>query len=175
MQTSGLGDPDGDGEDRRLPILLLLDGLYANGPVMQRCLRAHWQFMIVLKDPDLSTVWQEFHALHALKPQALQRNRGRRRQHFTWAIPWHGSLGSCAVCIRNLACAVLFAASGIPAPPPGSILRGCVGSSPNRSCCNSSNLARACPTPPAKRGILRAGKQARLAIVPEIPRALTSQ
>ncbi len=40
----------------RLPILLLLDGLYANGPVMQRCLRAHWQFMIVLKDKDLPTV-----------------------------------------------------------------------------------------------------------------------
>jgi hypothetical protein len=53
----------------RLPILLLLDGLYANGPVMRRCLRAHWQFMIVLKDKDLSTVWQEFRALHALKPQ----------------------------------------------------------------------------------------------------------
>jgi hypothetical protein len=38
----------------RLPILLLLDGLYANGPVMRRCLRAHWQFMIVLKDKDTS-------------------------------------------------------------------------------------------------------------------------
>jgi hypothetical protein len=25
--------------------------------------------MIVLKDKDLSTVWQEFRALHALKPQ----------------------------------------------------------------------------------------------------------
>jgi hypothetical protein len=67
----------------RLPILLLLDGLYANGPVMQCCLRAHWQFMIVLKDQDLPSVWQEFHALQALKPQALQRNWGRRRQRFT--------------------------------------------------------------------------------------------
>jgi hypothetical protein len=68
----------------RLPILLLLDGLYANGPVMQRCLHANWQFMIVLQDKDLSTVWQEFHALRTLKPQALQRCWGRRRQHFTW-------------------------------------------------------------------------------------------
>jgi hypothetical protein len=68
----------------RLPILLLLDGLYANGPVMRRCLRAHWQFMIVLKDKDLSTVWQEFRALHALKPQAVQRCWGRRRQRFIW-------------------------------------------------------------------------------------------
>ena len=69
----------------RLPILLLLDGLYANGPVMQCCRDYHWQFMIVLKDQDLSTVWQEFRALHALKPQALQRCWGRRRQHFTWS------------------------------------------------------------------------------------------
>lgn len=29
----------------RLPILLLLDGLYANRPVMQRCHANHWQFM----------------------------------------------------------------------------------------------------------------------------------
>ncbi len=158
----------------RLPILLLLDGLYANGPVMQRCRGNRWQFMIVLKDPNLSTVWQAFHALPALKPQALQRNRGRRRQHFTWAIPWNGSLGSCAVCIRNLACAVLFASSGIPAPPPGSIRHGCVCSSPSRPCCNSNNLVRACPRPPAERGADRAGKQPRLAIVPEIPRPLDS-
>jgi hypothetical protein len=94
VRTSRRGDPDGDGEHRRLPILLLLDGLYANGPVMQRCLRAHWQFMIVLKDPDLSTVWQEFHALPALKPQALQRNRGRRRQHFTWVNDIDYAFGS---------------------------------------------------------------------------------
>ncbi len=68
----------------RLPILLLLDGLYANGPVMQRCRGHHWQFMIVLKDQDLSTVWQEFRALHSLKPQGFQQNWGKRRQHFTW-------------------------------------------------------------------------------------------
>lgn len=48
---------------RRLPILLLLllllDGLYANGPVMQRCRGYHWQFMIVPGGQDLSTVWQD--------------------------------------------------------------------------------------------------------------------
>ena len=68
----------------RLPILLLLDGLYANGPVMQRCRQYHWQFMIVLKDQDLSTVWEEFHALHALQPNRFQRNWGPRRQRFSW-------------------------------------------------------------------------------------------
>ena len=78
----------------RLPILLLLDGLYANGPVMQRCRGYHWQFMIVLKDKDLSTVWQEFRALHALKPQALQRCWGRRRQRFTWVNDIDYAFGS---------------------------------------------------------------------------------
>lgn len=78
----------------RLPILLLLDGLYANGPVMQCCRDYHWQFMIVLKDKDLSTVWQEFLALHALKPQAVQRGWGRRRQHFTWVNDIDYAFGS---------------------------------------------------------------------------------
>ena len=78
----------------RLPILLLLDGLYANGPVMQRCRDHHWQFMIVLKDQDLSTVWQEFHALHSLKPQTLQRNWGKRQQHFAWVNDIDYAFGS---------------------------------------------------------------------------------
>jgi hypothetical protein len=68
----------------RLPILLLLDGLYANGPVMQRCRQSHWQFMIVLKDQDLSTVWEEFYALHAVQPDGCQRHWGERRQRFSW-------------------------------------------------------------------------------------------
>jgi hypothetical protein len=69
---------------RRLPIPLLLDGLYANGPVMQRCRGYHWQFMIVLGDQALSTVWQEVRRPAFLKPQTLQRHWGRRQQHFTW-------------------------------------------------------------------------------------------
>ena len=68
----------------RLPILLLLDGLYANGPVMHRCRQFHWQFMIVLKDQDRSTVWEEFHALHAVQPTGCQRHWGERRQRFSW-------------------------------------------------------------------------------------------
>ena len=63
-----------------------------------------------------------------------------------------------AACIRNSACAAPSPSSGIPAPPPGSILRGCACSSPNRSCCNSNNLVRACPRPLPKRGALSAGK-----------------
>ncbi|MEW6663288.1 MAG: hypothetical protein ACOY9Y_05410, partial [Bacillota bacterium] len=34
----------------KLPLTLLLDGLYANGPVMAVCRKNKWDFMIVLKD-----------------------------------------------------------------------------------------------------------------------------
>ncbi|WP_157817397.1 transposase family protein [Candidatus Thiodictyon syntrophicum] len=68
----------------RLPILLLLDGLYADGPVMQCCHQYHWQFMIVFKDKDLPTVWEEFHALHAVQPAGCQRDWGERHQRFSW-------------------------------------------------------------------------------------------
>ena len=69
----------------RLPILLLLDGLYANGPLMRRCSAYHWQFMIVLRDNSLASVWEEFHALSALTPgNRHQQHWGGREQRFTW-------------------------------------------------------------------------------------------
>lgn len=68
-----------------LPILLLLDGLYANGPIMARCRQLNWQFMIVLKNKDLPNVWDEFKGLKPLQPKnCLKRSWGDRRQHFTW-------------------------------------------------------------------------------------------
>ena len=37
----------------RLPVMILLDGLYAQGPVMELCVKNRWDFMIVLKDKSL--------------------------------------------------------------------------------------------------------------------------
>jgi len=69
----------------RLPILLLLDGLYPNGPIMQRCRSYHWDFMIVLKDGSLPTVWEEYHSLlHEQQANRMQQNWGERRQRFEW-------------------------------------------------------------------------------------------
>ena len=69
----------------RLPILLLLDGLYPNGPIMERCRGYHWDFMIVLKDGSLSSVWEEYHSLaHEQQANRMQQNWGERRQHFQW-------------------------------------------------------------------------------------------
>src|SRR5688572_12905910 len=69
----------------RLPILVLLDGLYPNGPILELCRRYHWQFMIVLQDGSLPSVWEEVEGLRSLQAQQfLKRNWGNRRQHFWW-------------------------------------------------------------------------------------------
>ncbi len=73
------------GEFPRLAILLLLDGLYPNGPLIELCRKNHWQFMIVLQDKSLPSVWEEYEGLRKLEPQnKLSRNWGNRRQHFQW-------------------------------------------------------------------------------------------
>jgi hypothetical protein len=69
----------------RLPILVLLDGLYPNGPIFELCRRYHWQFMIVLQDGSLPSVWEEVEGLRALQPQQfLKQSWGHRQQHFWW-------------------------------------------------------------------------------------------
>jgi len=69
----------------RLPIMLLLDGLYPNGPVMERCQKHNWQFMIVLKDDSLPTVWEEYNGLLDLQSDNHKRlNWGDRKQSFYW-------------------------------------------------------------------------------------------
>jgi hypothetical protein len=68
-----------------LPIILLLDGLYANGPLMEYCQKKNWQYMIVLKEADLKTIWREFYSLCSMEKnnQHPQKWNGRE-QHFTW-------------------------------------------------------------------------------------------
>ncbi len=68
-----------------LPVLLLLDGLYPTGPVMARCRQYHWQFMIVLKDDSLPSVWEEYNGLLDLQPNnRMRQNWGNRQQQFQW-------------------------------------------------------------------------------------------
>lgn len=69
----------------RLPITVLLDGLYANGPVFELCRRYNWQFMIVLQDGSLPSVWEEAIGLSKLQPEnTLEQSWGERRQSFWW-------------------------------------------------------------------------------------------
>jgi hypothetical protein len=68
-----------------MPIVLLLDGLYPHGPVLELCRQYHWQFMIVLQDGSLPSVWEEFRGLGRLERQNhLERKWGNRKQRFRW-------------------------------------------------------------------------------------------
>jgi hypothetical protein len=68
-----------------LKIMLLLDGLYAKGPVVEICRKNKWQFMIVLKDDALPSVMNEFESLSALEKQNSNRQTwGNRKQTFRW-------------------------------------------------------------------------------------------
>lgn len=51
-----------------LPIMLLLDGLYPNGPIIELCRKNHWDFMIVLQDKSLKSVWEEYEGLKRFEP-----------------------------------------------------------------------------------------------------------
>lgn len=75
----------------RLNIMLVLDGLYTNGPIISLCERYGWGYMIVLKDGSLKSVWDEFHGLKGLVGNNQKRqNWHDRRQTITWVngIPY---------------------------------------------------------------------------------------
>ena len=73
-----------------LPIMVLLDGLYPNGPIMELCRQNHWDFMIVLQDDSLTSLWEEIQGRQQLEqrklepPKVWSQNWGRRRQRFQW-------------------------------------------------------------------------------------------
>jgi len=67
-----------------LPIMVLLDGLFAQGPVMSRLREYNWHYMIVLQDGSLPHVWQEYQGLRRLltEQDRLSQLWGDRHQHF---------------------------------------------------------------------------------------------
>ncbi|MCP4135163.1 MAG: transposase family protein [bacterium] len=80
-----------------LRIMVLLDGLYANGPVIEICKKKKWQFMIVLKSKSLKSVWEEYEGLKKLLPgNKLEMKWGNRIQRFYWVNDidyYYGSSG----------------------------------------------------------------------------------
>ncbi|MFH1184926.1 MAG: hypothetical protein V1755_07790, partial [Chloroflexota bacterium] len=52
----------------RLPLCLLLDGLFAGGPTFSICAQAGWKFIIVLPEEGIPTLHEEFNALLPLFP-----------------------------------------------------------------------------------------------------------
>ena len=70
----------------RLRIMVLIDGLYANGPIIETCCRHGWQYMIVLQDKSLPSVWREYEELRRRQSgNQTRRTWGDRRQLFQWA------------------------------------------------------------------------------------------
>ena len=51
----------------RLPICILADGLYTNVALMDICKQYQWQFIVVFKDGNLPSVWEEVNSLLPLE------------------------------------------------------------------------------------------------------------
>jgi hypothetical protein len=72
-------------------LLIVADGLYPCGPVMDICRKCKWDFMVVLPSARLKTVWEDAEGLHRLEPENSRTNRwGDHDQAFWWAnnIPY---------------------------------------------------------------------------------------
>jgi hypothetical protein len=74
----------------RLPICLLLDGLYAGGPTFQLCQDYDWKYLVVLQDADLPNVHRSYNtALPHLPDNHKQVSLGEKEddgfQVYRWA------------------------------------------------------------------------------------------
>lgn len=68
-----------------LPITILLDGLYPNGPIISLCHKYNWDYMMVLKDDDLKTVWEEAYGLKKLETNNTKESTWKgHKQKFWW-------------------------------------------------------------------------------------------
>jgi hypothetical protein len=47
----------------RLPICLLLDGLYAGGPTFPLCQDYDWKYLIILREDDLPNLHHSYQAI----------------------------------------------------------------------------------------------------------------
>jgi hypothetical protein len=72
----------------RLPVCLLLDGLFAGGPTFALCEQYRWKYLVVLTEDDLSSVHQEFKALLPLASENHLRFypsvQPKTRQDYHW-------------------------------------------------------------------------------------------
>jgi len=70
----------------RLPVCLLFDGLYCNGPVMDICKENGWQWIAVFKEGNLPSVHQELELLPDGAFGTLERNMPHKntRQKCRW-------------------------------------------------------------------------------------------
>jgi hypothetical protein len=69
----------------RLPVCVLLDGIYANQNVFALCKRYHWHYIITFMPGRLPTAFREFQSLKVLCPEnALEARVDGRYQRLSW-------------------------------------------------------------------------------------------
>jgi hypothetical protein len=69
----------------RLPICLLLDAGFANQNVIRLCRQLGWEFIITFKEGSLPEVFDEFHRLQRLRPDAVrEQDHDGRYQRLAW-------------------------------------------------------------------------------------------
>ena len=71
---------------------IVVDGLYACGPIIHICKQHHWDYMIVFKDNCLKDVWEDAEGLMKLEQENhYECNWGNRHQVYTWAnaVPYY--------------------------------------------------------------------------------------
>jgi hypothetical protein len=67
-------------------VTMVLDGLYATGPMMSTCTNYGWEFMITLKRGCLNTVWEDYEGLQKIeKENTLEARWGERYQLYHWS------------------------------------------------------------------------------------------
>jgi hypothetical protein len=72
----------------RLPICVLLDGLFACGPVMQLCEENNWKYLIVLQDKDLPNVQRTFETVQYLAPENRKQLLLGKKKRITQTYRW---------------------------------------------------------------------------------------
>jgi len=77
----------------RLPICLLLDGLYAGGPTFKLCEDNDWKYLIVLREDDLPNVNRSYATVLPHLPKNHKQLRlgkqGQTIQEYAWAESLH--------------------------------------------------------------------------------------
>jgi hypothetical protein len=77
-------------------VILLGDGLYACGPVIEICNKYKWDYMLVLKEDGNQEIWSNAKGIISLEPDnRLEVLWGNRKQVYTWANDIEYDYGYC--------------------------------------------------------------------------------
>jgi hypothetical protein len=67
-------------------VTVVVDGLYATGPIISLCKNYGWEFMITLKSGCLETVWEDFYGLRKIEQDnTFSTYWGNRLQLYQWS------------------------------------------------------------------------------------------